>query len=278
MAGADIHTYDELQHSSKLQSSLSLFQFEFKQNHAPLHYAAHHNHHDVVTMVQGLCDRNEQPTQMLQSFLEFALNKPTLGQELLLAAAGNPNVDVLRMLISTGASVNTRDQNDRTPLHVAAGFNPNADMIRALTEAGADVDALDNVGQTPLHKAAERNTSAEVIKALVDAGADVEAADRPQLTLNQVKVFRQMIFPQHVTPLHMAARSNPTMVDTLLECKAEVDPKDDHFCTPLYYAAANNHSGAVISLCKAGANPRLSPKAMVNVTSEMKNLIKEHTH
>ena len=75
----------------------------------------------------------------------------------------------------------------------------------------------------------------------------------------------------------MAARSNPTIVDTLLECGAKVNPKDKQSLTPPYYAAANNHQDAVISLCKAGADPRrLGVRAFLDVSSEMTNLIKEH--
>ena len=278
MAGADIHICDQLMHT-------------------PLHYAAHHNHLDVVTMVLKLVEetRPEQPNQMFQSFMEFAFNKPTKLQELLLlAATGNPNVDVLNMLISIGADVKATNEHRDTPLHMAAGYNPNIDMIIALVEAGADVDARDNANKTPLHKAAQHNPSLEVAKALVGAGADVNAVDVPQLTryasinkgVSLVSRTGQLVLDGQTlgakvicsTPLHMAARSNPTMVDTLLECGAKVNPKDEDFCTPLYYAAANNHQEAVISLCKAGAKlPRLKVDTYFNVSSEMKNLIKEHT-
>ena len=76
MAGADIHMCDQLMHT-------------------PLHYAAHHNYLDVVTMVLKLVEetRPEQPEQMFQRFKEFAHQ---VAGALAAGCHGQGNADVLR--------------------------------------------------------------------------------------------------------------------------------------------------------------------------------------
>ena len=64
----------------------------------------------------------------------------------------------------------------RTPLHAAALANAPR-LIAALVSAGADLEARDNDEMTPLHAAALANAP-EAIVALLQAGADIEARNR----------------------------------------------------------------------------------------------------
>ena len=60
---------------------------------------------------------------------------------------------MVEFLLSQGADVNARNQNDHwgtTALHAAAHANQPA-IAELLIEAGADVNALDLNGKTPLH-------------------------------------------------------------------------------------------------------------------------------
>ena len=85
-------------------------------------------------------------------------------------------------------------------------------------------------------------------------------------------------FPTQVTPLHLAARSNPAAVPILLEANARVNVVNIRNQSPLFYAALYNHREAVIALCAAGADPHLgnsSPLTSSFVSEEMKNLIRE---
>ena len=54
------------------------------------------------------------------------------------------------LLKSCCFGVDTRDINDKTPLHYAA-LNGADDVFQLLVENKADIDALDAVGATPLH-------------------------------------------------------------------------------------------------------------------------------
>ena len=93
----------------------------------------------------------------------------------------NNDVDVMKVLIDSGADVKTVDDHRCiplhlcTPLHLAAWSNKSADVI--LVEAGADVNAKDYDQQTPLYKAAGYN-DVNVVRVLIDNGADVRAEDR----------------------------------------------------------------------------------------------------
>jgi hypothetical protein len=75
-----------------------------------------------------------------------------LGQSLL-AAINSDHVDVVRLLVASGASVRETFDEQKTPLHWAA-TNHRTEIARFLIEKGADVSALDKWGHTPLSLAA----------------------------------------------------------------------------------------------------------------------------
>ena len=112
---------------------------------------------------------------------------------------------------------------------------------------------------TPLQRAARQNPSAEVLKALVSAGADVDARND----------FQQ-------TPLHEAAGSNPTNVQPLIDCGANVNLLEMRRFSPLLLAANNNDRDAIVALAKAGADPELgeSPLDAGGAYAETKSLIR----
>jgi ankyrin repeat protein len=63
----------------------------------------------------------------------------------------NANVEILEYLVSQGAEVNAKNNdNGSTPLHEAAFHNANVEILKYLVSQGADVNAKDNNGKTPL--------------------------------------------------------------------------------------------------------------------------------
>jgi len=70
------------------------------------------------------------------------------------AAAGRAHLELVRMLVDAGASVERREpESGRTPLHAAVAAGPGGDapeVVRVLLAAGADVNATTNDGASAL--------------------------------------------------------------------------------------------------------------------------------
>jgi ankyrin repeat protein len=101
------------------------------------------------------------------------------------------NVDVIRLLLGSGASPRLTTDDGTTPLMAAAGLGrctnertlrrgrrlPLAEeAVRLLLDAGADVNAVNEADFTALHAAAYRGLN-EVIQILVERGARLDARD-----------------------------------------------------------------------------------------------------
>ncbi|QNG17771.1 ankyrin repeat domain-containing protein [Rhodococcus triatomae] len=90
-------------------------------------------------------------------------------------AAGENNVDEVRVQLASGADVDAKDEENVTPLHFAAQHGALA-AASTLLEAGADVNALNRHGNTPLWTAllAPRGNPAHplLLALLIERGAD----------------------------------------------------------------------------------------------------------
>jgi len=77
------------------------------------------------------------------------------GSTPLIQAAAKDSVEIVKYLVSQGANINGRDNDDWTPLHYAAGRDTKGnsrsiDVMNCLISLGADVNAKTNQGATPL--------------------------------------------------------------------------------------------------------------------------------
>ena len=133
-------------------------------------------------------------------------------------AAARDRLETVKYLVGAGADVNTRDEDGDTVLHSAA-FWGNLAVVEFLVGAGADVNATENIGETVLHRSA-RFSLLEMVKFLVGVGADVNAANK-----------------YGWTPLHLAATKDLEMVEFLVGAGAVVDATDDDGKTPRDWAA-----------------------------------------
>jgi len=93
----------------------------------------------------------------------------------------NEFVEVIRLIVASGADVNRRQQKngraDLTPLHIASirGCRRTAEL---LITAGSKLNLKDDTyGFTPLH-CASANGNSEVVKLLISMGADLNLKDR----------------------------------------------------------------------------------------------------
>jgi ankyrin repeat protein len=65
-------------------------------------------------------------------------------------AACDGYVDCVKLCIEMGANVNARSLNGSTPLHIASFGSGNVNVVRVLLETGAMVDATNNDRRAPL--------------------------------------------------------------------------------------------------------------------------------
>lgn len=132
-------------------------------------------------------------------------------------------MELVELLIESGADVNARNGNDATPLFMVSRYNCE-DIARLLIVKGAHVNIENCWGQTPLHIAAEYD-SAVIVTILIESRANIEAKDN-----------------NGSTPLHVVPNVQGDVAAILLQYGANVNVLDNVGISPLIRT--------VLSLCK----------------------------
>lgn len=188
--------------------------------------------------------------------------------EKLFNAAVDGDADRVHFLLSRGANIQAKDQQNCIPCERSAkagqiettniliDFSGNARAYfgtRSLLAAakygqiplavnllvgGIEVNSTDDKGHSALHYAAEHGQP-EMIRALRDNGANINAV--------AIKFRREM-------PLHMASYKGHTeTVEVLCSLGAAVDGKDGQGAAPLHYAAQTGQISVIEALSRLGA-------------------------
>lgn len=108
-------------------------------------------------------------------------------------------LDILELLLSSGASIHMVDGEHRSLLHIACD-NGDVSLVKYLVEKGVSLKAKDRNGWTPLHIACGPADDYELVHYLIQKGADPSARD-----LNQN------------TPLHLASQFQARKVEFYLK-------------------------------------------------------------
>jgi len=185
-------------------------------------------------------------------------------------AAVNPDMRLLRGLIARGADLN-RAGAGLLPLIAATrdSLEGRPEAVMTLLTNGADPRRCDSDGDTPLHHAA-LSTRPVVAALLCDAGAVVDAVNRAGATslgiasaagnweLVQFLLERgARVDVEHAQPALLAAadvaEDDARGVKLLLKRKARVDVRGALGRTALMTAALNGHASIAASLLEAGA-------------------------
>lgn len=148
-------------------------------------------------------------------------------------AAQDGHCDVVERLVQSGVNVDSRDEDDRTPLHWACE-NGDVRMVNTLLVLQADLDPEDNVGDTPAFLCRDDKT----LIAMIEAGADPKLGSEPMDTL-----------------LHHAARHGLCVSISMLAKKLGVDVRNGLHETALHVAAQESTLKSVNELLSAGADP-----------------------
>jgi ankyrin repeat protein len=190
-----------------------------------------------------------------------------IGQTPLHTAVGQDHADVVGLLLGFGADPNAQTSlAGLTPLHLAK----TAAVVDQLAEAGATINARDQEGRTPLHLAAGRGL-APVVAALLRHGARVDAATTPggwmalhwaatgevaQLLL-QAGTDPNALDSASATPLHWAASGGRVdVIGVLLEGGGSTEARDGEGKTPLWWAVSSSQKSAAAKLLAASGDVR----------------------
>jgi ankyrin repeat protein len=189
------------------------------------------------------------------------------------AAAHKGDLVQLKKLLTSGASVNARDQFGRTPVHVAT-FAKHPEIIRALALAGANLELLENDRYDALTIAAVADDE-DTLRVLLGLGASAKLTtsryDGTALIaaahLGHDGVVRHLIAAgaplDHVNNLHWTAMieavvlgqggvRHQAVLQALLSAGASTRLTDRQGNTPLVLAKARGFAAMVGMLEKDG--------------------------
>jgi len=145
------------------------------------------------------------------------------------------HLEVVRLLLDSGADMEAADYSGSTPLHYACDEG-HPQVARLLLDGGADMETADHVGDTPLHDACYSGRL-ELVRLLLDRGAERESGN---------EVGR--------TPLHVACSvDQPEVVRLLVDGGADKEAADLHGYTPLVMACDEGDLEIIKLLLQRGA-------------------------
>ncbi|KAK6509749.1 hypothetical protein TWF481_004479 [Arthrobotrys musiformis] len=173
------------------------------------------------------------------SMVKLVLKKRTRVEEIkrtweLHSALGKGNLDIIKLVINSGADINARSERGDSAIHIATKRG-DSHIVEYLLKHGAGINVTAGNGHTALHEAAIYNRF-EIAKMLLDNGADVHAVDT-----------------SGKTPLYCAAEfGKAEVLKVLVEAGA-----DGHIAiasgeTALYAASSKGYEGIVKTLLQHG--------------------------
>ena len=177
--------------------------------------------------------------------------------------------EMVKLLISAGAQLNTPNAEGHTPISIAIAHNDFL-MAQLLKDSGADLDIPNNAGYSPLSTAILNGRTISV-KFLIELGAQINTISQngniPLLLaikkghLEIVKLLLKFNVDIHQTdkkgntPLTVAAAMGHLKIATsLIEAGSAIDKLNKEGYTPLIYAKIFHHQVVAHLLIKNGAD------------------------
>ncbi|XP_063921132.1 uncharacterized protein LOC135135940 [Zophobas morio] len=188
------------------------------KNIKPIHVACYNGHAKIVRMITS----------------ENNINATNIdGWTPLHYACHGGHVKTATILISLGASVNSKTKTDGwTALHIAC-LDGHDKIVRLLLDSRTDINALSNTGRTPLHVACENNHH-NIAWLLLFSGADIDSYDAAKCT-----------------PLHLACEKGHTdIIELLVSRKADINASNDVGWTCLHLTSMNGNADVCRTLLK----------------------------
>lgn len=214
--------------------------------------AARYGHWGVVRLLFNADETGYQPSlafeaarQHQKTLLRLFLDKsgPRLGNPLAGAAAGG-NIEIVRMLIERGATVNDETGYSGPTALQESAARGHFEVVKLLLAANADVNAVPSAerGRTALQAAAEGG-HLEVLNLLLTTGANVNGVGWNFTVDRNTTVLQSAVVNAH-----------HKIVDTLVGKGADLNGKDNASRTALHYAVMIGHPVITKALVLAGSD------------------------
>lgn len=211
----------------------------------------------------------------------FINSKSRVGRTALHLAAMNGYAHLVKFLIRDhNAVIDILTLRKQTPLHLAAG-NGQLEVCKLLLELGASIDATDDLGQKPIHVAAQNNFS-DVAKLFLEqhpqlvmaTSKDGNTCAHIAAMQGSVRVIEELMkFDRsgvinvrnkltESTPLQLAAEGgHAEVVKALVRAGASTTDENKSGFTAVHLAAQNGH-GAVLEVMRSSGSLRTSSKKL----------------
>ncbi|KAK4191017.1 hypothetical protein QBC35DRAFT_488009 [Podospora australis] len=199
------------------------------------------------------------------------------------AASRGSRLEMMQLLLSQGADVNTKSSHGLNALHYWIRENPGLEGVRLLLQHGADPRIVsDPHNETALHYFSKKGEDPGVLKLLLEAGADINAVETQAFfpPLHFLLYFRReapsallKAFIEHGADVNMenaissralhiaAALGQGRNLEILLESTVEeIDDPDLHGTTALQDAIYQGSTECARILLENGADPEISDK------------------
>lgn len=184
------------------------------------------------------------------------------------AIIGN-NIEIIRLLMNSGASVTSVDENGKTPL-IYAIINNNIEAMKILlNNINVNINKAYDPGERPIDYAFEQD-NIEAIYLLLEKNVKLDlAADSillrhassighfgtVKILLENYKTSKETTDTEDRTPLCLASKyGNLEIVKYLLEKGADIEAKDKNGMSPLILASKNGNLEIVKYLFEKGVN------------------------
>ncbi|KAF7990242.1 hypothetical protein HCN44_000047 [Aphidius gifuensis] len=237
------------------------------EGRSALHLAAEHGYLQV-------CDA-------LLASKAFINSKSRVGRTALHLAAMNGYTHLVRFLVQDySAAIDVLTLRKQTPLHLAASSGQ-LEVCKLLLELGASIDATDDLGQKPIHAAAMNNYSEvaqlflqrhpSLVMACTKDGntcAHIAAMQGSVRVIEELMKFdRQGVITARnklteATPLQLAAEGGHSeVVKALVRAGASCADENRAGFTAVHLAAQNGH-GQVLEVMRSSQSLRISSKKL----------------
>jgi ankyrin repeat protein len=200
--------------------------------------------HDIRTALHHACESNnlEAIEFLIQSGAELNV-KSINGKTPLLECR---SLEVMQLLIQNGADVNIRDASGKIVLHYASEIQDfSLEIFELLIENNADLNIVDINGQSAIHYACLKS-SPDTLNFLIRNGADVNLTDNTDKT-----------------PLHHVCEDQEVsheVVTILIKSGAQLDAVDESGQAPVHCASQKSCSEKVKLLIEGGASVNLEDR------------------